>query len=68
MLRPGSSYALEYREAATGAWIQLADFKPAQAQAQTLHAPLAPAGASQLRWLGPCPGSIQQQCILNQSG
>ena len=68
MLRPGSSYALEYREAATGVWIKLADFTPAQAQAQTLHAPLAPAGASQLRWLGPCPGNIQQQCVLSQSG
>lgn len=66
-LRPGGRYTLDYRSSSTGLWTNLAAFTVAQAKVQALRAPLPPAEATQLRWVGPCPGNIAQQCTLAQS-
>lgn len=68
-LRPASRYSLEYRTAASASWTSLASFtSAARANPQTLRAPLPPAEATQLRWIGPCPTSNNQQCTLASSG
>jgi hypothetical protein len=67
-LRANGHYALEYRTTPTGSWTSLASFTaPTRAQAQSVHAPLPPADAVQLRWVGPCPTNVSQQCILSTS-
>ena len=67
-LRPGGRYTLDYRSSSTGAWTNLATFTGAAAQAPTtLRAPLAPAAATQLRWVGPCAANAAQQCTLASS-
>jgi uncharacterized protein (TIGR03790 family) len=67
-MRPNASYALEYRTGASATWVRLANFSVARARAQTLNAPLAPTEAVQLRWVGPCPSSSMQTCVLSSSG
>jgi uncharacterized protein (TIGR03790 family) len=67
-LRSYSRYSLDYRTAASATWINLASFTTTRARLQTLTTPLAPAQASQLRWVGPCPTNISQQCTLSISG
>lgn len=66
-LRANANYALQYRVASSGNWITLASFQLARAQAQSWRVPLPPAGATQLRWLGPCPANASQQCTLSSS-
>lgn len=66
-LRAASRYALEYRTGPSASWVTLAAFTVARAQPQTLHAPLAPAAATQLRWLGPCAADASRQCTLASS-
>ena len=66
-LRPGGGYTLDYRSGSAGAWTSLASFTNATAQAQILRAPLPPAEATQLRWVGPCPTNTTQQCTLAES-
>jgi uncharacterized protein (TIGR03790 family) len=66
-MRANTSYALEYRTAASANWIRLASFLVSRSQAQTLSAPLPPSDAMQLRWLGPCPTNPAQQCTLSTS-
>ena len=66
-LRAGSRYSLDYRTPASTAWTTLASFNSATAQAQSLRAPLPPAEATQLRWVGPCPANAAQQCTLATS-
>lgn len=68
-LRPASRYSLEYRTAASASWTSLASFTTAaRATRQSLRAPLPPAEATQLRWIGPCATSNSQQCTLATSG
>ena len=67
-LRPGSRYSLDYRTPASTAWTSLASFSSTTAQAQSLRAPLPPAEATQIRWVGPCPANAAQQCTLASSG
>lgn len=66
-LRRNARYALQYRTAVTSSWIELAAITPATAQPQTLTAPLAPNAATELRWVGPCPVNVNQQCTLVSS-
>jgi len=66
-LRSGASYALQYRIGAAGSWVTLATFTGKQSSAQNLTAPLPPASATDLRWMGPCPNSNAQQCVLATS-
>ncbi|MGS0756638.1 TIGR03790 family protein, partial [Roseateles sp. GG27B] len=70
-LRPHSNYSLDYRSSASGStggsWSTLASFNTTPAALQTLSAALPPADALQLRWVGPCPANIQQQCTLSSS-
>jgi uncharacterized protein (TIGR03790 family) len=66
-MRPNSHYSLEYRKTATSGWIPLASFTLARAQAQTVYAPLAPTGATQLRWRGPCASNPGLVCTLSSS-
>jgi len=66
-LRAGSSYSLDYRTSSTGSWTTLASFTVSRAQPQTLTASLAPAAATQLRWVGPCAADSSQQCTLATS-
>ncbi|MET0519075.1 MAG: TIGR03790 family protein [Burkholderiaceae bacterium] len=70
-LRPGASYALQYRTAANANWVTLANFSTSassRAGLQSFSAPLAPGEATQLRWLGPCGTDRSQQCQLAISG
>ena len=66
-LRPNSSYALDYRVGTAGSWVRLASFSTGAVPAQSLSAPLPPADATQLRWLGPCPSDAKQLCTLSSS-
>lgn len=63
-LRPGSRYSLEYRIGAAGAWAALAEFTGVLAQALDARAPLPPAAATQIRWVGPCPDNPANRCAL----
>ncbi len=65
--RANVNYVLQYRVGTAGSWITLASFKLNRAQAQSWRAPLPPADATQLRWLGPCPANASQQCTLSTS-
>jgi hypothetical protein len=67
-MRAYSRYSLDYRTATSSSWINLASFTTTRARLQTLTAPLAPAQATQLRWVGPCPTNTSQQCTLSISG
>lgn len=66
--RANASYSLQYRTAASSTWVSLGTFKVTRAQPQSWRVPLPPADASQLRWLGPCPTNVSQQCTLATSG
>ncbi|CAN5219595.1 hypothetical protein BH11PSE10_BH11PSE10_14880 [soil metagenome] len=66
-LRPGSRYLLDYLTPGSSSWTTLASFSTAAAQAQSLRAPLPPAEATQIRWVGPCPGDATRQCTLASS-
>ncbi|MEL4177357.1 TIGR03790 family protein [Roseateles sp. PN1] len=66
-LRPNSSYALDYRVGTAGSWVRLASFSTGAVPTQNLSAPLPPADATQLRWLGPCPSDAKQLCTLSSS-
>lgn len=63
-LRPGSRYSLEYRIGSAGSWTSLAEFTGARGQALDGRAPLPPAAATQIRWVGPCPGNAGSRCPL----
>jgi uncharacterized protein (TIGR03790 family) len=67
-MRPNKLYVLEYRTATSSSWKTLASFTISRAQPQSLRAPLPPATATQLRWVGPCPANANQQCTLSTSG
>lgn len=67
-MRPNKVYSLEYRTAASSTWTSLASYTISRAQPQSLRAPLPPATATQLRWVGPCPANANQQCTLSTSG
>lgn len=62
-LRPGSRYSLEYR-IGTGSWTSLAEFTGARGQILDARAPLPPAAATQIRWVGPCPDNVGSRCPL----
>ena len=66
-LRPAARYSLEYRTPASSAWTTLASFSGSHAQAQSLRAPLPPAEATALRWVGPCRADAGRQCTLASS-
>ncbi|MDR7335203.1 TIGR03790 family protein [Roseateles asaccharophilus] len=63
-LRPGSRYSLEYRTLAGGAWTSLAEFTGVRGQALDARAPLPPAAAQQIRWVGPCSDNAANRCPL----
>ena len=64
-LRANANYSLQYLS--NGNWTTLASYNITRAQPETLTAPLAPPSATQLRWQGPCPNDITQQCTLASS-
>ena len=66
-LRPGASYALQYRTSSTGSWTTLAQFTGRRGQVLDGRSPLPPAAAVQLRWMGPCPDNAAGSCVLAQS-
>jgi len=66
-LRAGSRYSLEYRIGAAGAWTSLAEFTGVRGQALDGRAPLPPAAATQIRWVGPCPDNPANRCGLATS-
>ncbi len=66
-LRANANYGLDYKSAA-GTWVSLATFRVSRAQLQSLSAPLPPATATQLRWVGPCAVDSSKQCTLAVSG
>lgn len=66
-LRPGSTYALQYRTSTTGSWTTLAQFTGVRGQVLDGRAPLPPAAAVQIRWTGPCPDNAASTCALAQS-
>lgn len=63
-LRPGARYSLEYRIGATGAWTALAEFTGVRGQVLDGRAPLPPAAATQIRWVGPCADGNASRCTL----
>ena len=63
-LRPGARYSLEYRTVAAGAWTSLAEFTGVRGQVLDARAPLPPAAAVQIRWVGPCPDNVASRCPL----
>lgn len=67
-MRPNSTYSLQYRTGVFDNWVTLASFRVPRAQVQTVTAPLAPAAATQLRWVGPCAANASQPCTLAMSG
>jgi hypothetical protein len=64
-LRPGSRYTLEYLQG--GSWTALASFTGVRGQPLDGRAPLPPAAATQIRWVGPCPSNVANRCTLAQS-
>jgi uncharacterized protein (TIGR03790 family) len=64
-LRPGSRYTLEYLQG--GSWTTLATFTGVRGQPLDGRAPLPPAAATQIRWVGPCPDNAANRCTLAQS-
>ncbi|HEY1090490.1 MAG TPA: TIGR03790 family protein [Burkholderiaceae bacterium] len=66
-LRVGANYSLQYRVSNSSNWVTLGSFTGTRGAAQTQTAPLAPAEATQLRWMGPCPNNGAQQCVLASS-
>lgn len=66
-LRPGASYSLEYRIGTAGNWTSLADFLGVRGRALDARVPLPPAAATQIRWVGPCPGNATGRCTLASS-
>ena len=65
-LRPGARYTLDYLQGST--WTTLATFTGVRGQALDGRAPLPPAAATQIRWVGPCPANAANRCTLAQSG
>lgn len=67
-LRPYSSYSLQYLTSASSTWTTLKTFTAVtRAQPQVLYAPLPPANATQIRWVGPCTTNSNLQCTLSTS-
>jgi hypothetical protein len=66
-LRTGSRYSLQYRIAPSTTWITLKTFVGTRVQASTLSAPLPPAKATHIQWIGPCAANAAQQCVLSSS-
>lgn len=66
-LRPGARYSLEYRIGAGGTWTSLAEFTGVRGQALDARAPLPPAAATQIRWVGPCADNATSRCPLAAS-
>ena len=66
-LRVKSRYALEYFSFISGGWHTLISFSITRPQLQALYAPLPPVDAIQIRWVGPCPANVMQQCTLSNS-
>ena len=64
-LRPGSRYTLEYLQG--GSWTALASFTGVRGQALDGRAPLPPAAATQIRWVGPCAENAANRCTLATS-
>ena len=64
-LRPGSRYTLEYLQGSS--WTALASFTGVRGQPLDGRAPLPPAAATQIRWVGPCPDNAANRCTLAQS-
>lgn len=64
-LRPGSRYTLDYLQG--GSWTTLATFTGVRGQPLDGRAPLPPAAATQIRWVGPCPDNAANRCTLAQS-
>lgn len=64
-LRPGSRYTLEYLQG--GSWTTLATFTGVRGQPLDGRAPLPPAAATQIRWVGPCADNAANRCTLAQS-
>lgn len=64
-LRPGARYTLEALQGST--WSTLATFTGVRGQVLDGRAPLPPAAATQIRWVGPCPGDATARCTLAQS-
>lgn len=63
-LRPGSRYSLEYRTGTSSTWTSLAEFTGVRGQVLDARAPLPPAAATQIRWIGPCPDNVGNRCPL----
>ena len=66
-MRANSNYSLQYLFPASANWQTLAKFTVTRTQPQILYAPLPPANATQIRWVGPCPANAAQQCTLSAS-
>lgn len=66
-LRPGATYSLQYRTSAAGGWTTLAQFTGVRGRVLDGRAPLPPAAAVQIRWVGPCPDGTSGSCALAQS-
>ena len=65
--RPGAQYWMQYRKAGQTDWTLLQSLTPSRGAAQTLTTPLAPADASQIRFLGPCYYDLGTLCVLAQT-
>lgn len=65
-LRPGARYTLEYLQGTT--WTTLATFTGVRGQVLDARAPLPPAAATQIRWVGPCADNAANRCTLATSG
>ena len=65
-LRPGARYTLEYLQGTT--WTTLATFTGVRGQVLDARAPLPPAAATQIRWVGPCANNAANRCTLATSG
>ena len=66
-MRANSNYSLQYLSPASVNWQTLANYTVTRAQPKILYAPLPPASATQIRWVGPCPANAAQQCTLSTS-
>jgi len=67
-LRANSNYSLQYLTGSSSNWTTLMAFPAVtRARPQVLYAPLPPANATQIRWVGPCTMNSNQQCTLGSS-
>lgn len=63
--RPGSRYSLEYLQG--NLWTTLATFTGQRGVVLDERAPLPPAAATQIRWVGPCADNPNNSCTLATS-